>query len=143
MRDFYNVKKIARGGFSSVYQATHKVDQQNYAIKKIVLRVRARNGARVTENLQRMLKEVRLFAAINDRHIIRYNHSWLEVIESESKREPSLTPSLRCTDHIDPELDLESPFIAFGQPDGPEPRHPFLSDQAPEVLECSSQDKRG
>ncbi len=98
-----------------MYQATHKVDQQDYAIKKIVLRVHAGCAADVRDSLLRMLKEVRFFAAINDPHVVRYNHSWLEVTECVGEqREKHEEPA--ASDHIDPELELQSPFIGFDSP---------------------------
>jgi len=46
-----------------------------------------------------MLQEARLFASINNPHIVRYNHSWLETVDYpvENKKED----------------ELESPFIEF------------------------------
>jgi len=61
--------------------------------------------------MHRMLQEARLFASISNPHIIRYNHSWIEVadcpIQTEEK-EPELTEKPAETS-----VELESPFIEF------------------------------
>ncbi len=89
------------------------MDQQLYAIKKTVLKVPNHCTASVKDEMRRMLQEVRLFAAISNPHIIRYNHSWIEVTEcptdlavenvTESPEEPAAEAS----------IELESPFIEF------------------------------
>ena len=106
--------KIGKGGFSSVYAAKHKVDQQLYAIKKTVLKVPVECTANVHDEMHRMLQEVRLFAAISNPHIIRYNHSWIEVtegstdyaVENISSQQPELP-----NDELS--VELESPYIEF------------------------------
>ena len=61
------------------------------------------------EDMRRMLQEVRLFAAISNPHIIRYNHSWIEVVEC-----PTDSTVEHVTQPADvPNVELESPFIEF------------------------------
>jgi len=131
------VKKIARGGFSSVYQAKHKVDLQTYAIKKIVLKVNGKNEEQIQERLEKLLKEVRLFAAINDSHIVRYNHSWLEVTELEPElSEVKTASSSPVQEIIEPDINLVSPYIDFEQPNpseySKEPQQISLEKQPPQ-----------
>ncbi len=102
---------MARGGFSSVYEARHRIDQQVYAIKKIVLRVTSTNYANIQNELQKMLKEVRLFAAIKSPHVISYMHSWIEV--SYSRPEPVSPCKSLLVDNYDPDVKLLSPDIEF------------------------------
>lgn len=105
------------GGFASVYRAEHRVDQQLYAIKKTILRVNSRNSLKTQDELQKMLKEVRYFAAIKDPHIIRYNHSWIEVTYKNSEEEKAETSD---RENLEPDKDkdknsvlLLSPYIKF------------------------------
>eukprot|EP00829_Urostomides_striatus_P021744 TRINITY_DN9834_c0_g1_i1.p1 TRINITY_DN9834_c0_g1~~TRINITY_DN9834_c0_g1_i1.p1 ORF type:complete len:179 (-),score=52.08 TRINITY_DN9834_c0_g1_i1:12-548(-) len=79
VRDFMNIKKIAGKGFVSVYIAKNKVDQQEYAIKKTILKVSSHDTQQLNTELNKMLREVRLFASIRDPHIIRYYNSWIEL----------------------------------------------------------------
>lgn len=93
------------------------MDQQTYAVKKTVLRVPSDSLATVNEEMNRMLLEARLCAAISNPHIIRYNNSWIEVTE--------LRPELQDLTAADPqknsqnshEVELNSPFIEFAHSD--------------------------
>lgn len=91
--------------------ARHRVDQQIYAIKKSVLKVQAEYNISAKEEMHRMLQEARLFAAISNPHIIRYNHSWIEVVDcpiQTEEKEPELIEK-----PIETSIELESPYIEF------------------------------
>ena len=106
--------KIGKGGFSSVYAAKHKVDQQLYAIKKTVLSVPSNSSATVYEEMTRMLQEVRLFAAISHQNIVRYNHSWIEVTETPSEDIVIEDPEEEDEEVVSSvSIKLDSPFIDF------------------------------
>ena len=113
-RDFEDVLKIGRGGFSSVYAAKHKVDQQTYAIKKSVLQLSSSRSQPVNEELNRLLQEVWLFAAISHPNIIRYNNSWMEIAE-EAKAAAELEPEVAEKDGAQSEssVELNTSCIAF------------------------------
>jgi len=66
--------------------------------------------------MRRMLQEVRLFAAISNPHIIRYNHSWIEIAESETV--PTVDEKVELVDEgqMENSVELESPFIEFAAP---------------------------
>ncbi len=98
-----------------MYKARYIVDQQTYAIKKIVLRAQSHEAQKIHEELERMLKEVRLFAAINDLHIIRYNHSWLEISETKTEGPAAPSEDLKVPATA---VELNSPYIGFADPDG-------------------------
>ena len=57
--------------------------------------------------MERMLQEVRLFASINNPHIIRYNNSWIEVIDENAANSSEIEDS--------ESIELESPFIEFAE----------------------------
>lgn len=59
---------IGRGGFGKVFRVFHNLDNQYYAIKKIMVS---------KENIQNALTEIRILASISHPHIIRYHHSWI------------------------------------------------------------------
>ncbi|NBU73334.1 MAG: hypothetical protein EBS53_18155, partial [Bacteroidetes bacterium] len=68
-----NTKLPFSGGFGTVYRYFHPIDEMEYAIKKI----------RITnKDWKHLFREVRLLARLSHPHIIRYFHSWLEMIES-------------------------------------------------------------
>lgn len=60
----------------------HKVDRQKYAIKQILLKGDSSRLLVLQQDLKHALEEVRLFASVNDPHVVRYNNSWLETTEA-------------------------------------------------------------
>jgi len=94
-----------------VYAARHRVDQQMYAIKKTVLRVSAKQTPRIKEEVHKMLQEARLFASINNPHIIRYNYSWVEV--EDCPIEDDIPEADLTQEPLNTSIELQSPFIEF------------------------------
>ena len=66
-----------------MYSARHKVDQQLYTIKEVILEMVPEKKADIRESMEKMLKEVRLLASIQDVNILRYYNSWMEFVEEE------------------------------------------------------------
>lgn len=76
----------------------------------------SRNSMRIHEELHKLLKEVRYFAAIKDPHIIRYNHSWIEVTFKKPLEEQPKT--VIAADKNEPHEEkntvvLLSPYVQF------------------------------
>lgn len=63
-RDFKNLREIGCGNFGSVYKATHKIDNQTYAIKEIQLK---QNDTH---------REAELLSKIKHTNIVRYHDCW-------------------------------------------------------------------
>jgi len=80
-----------------------------YAIKKTVLKVLASCPRTVKDEMERMLHEVRLFASISNPHIVRYNHSWIEVADTPT----DLSYESGVEQSEEQIVALESPFIEF------------------------------
>jgi len=60
---------IGRGGFGKVFRVFSSLDDQYYAVKKII----------ITEgNIKSALHEIRILASMIHPNIIRYYHSWIE-----------------------------------------------------------------
>ena len=74
-----------------------------------MLKVPASCPRTVKDEMERMLHEVRLFASISNSHIVRYNHSWIEVADTPT--------DLSCESGVEQSEEqvvaLESPFIEF------------------------------
>lgn len=89
-RDFEDESFIARGGFGSVYKATHKIDRQVYAIKKVALPSFKENSAtsvtaRVPTKVRNLLREVQTFAQISHHeNIVRYYNAWVEDVDGRT-----------------------------------------------------------
>lgn len=60
---------IGRGGFGKVYRIYNRLDDQYYAVKKILI---------TEDSLKSALHEIRILASIAHPNVIRYFHSWVE-----------------------------------------------------------------
>lgn len=59
---------IGRGGFGKVYKIFHKLDQQYYAVKKILI---------TEDSIKNALHEIRVLASLSHWNITRYFYSWV------------------------------------------------------------------
>lgn len=66
------IKCLGKGGYGIVYQAKYKMDEQEYAIKRIAV---PNSDATVKKKI---LREVRTLAVLDHVGIVRYFHSWME-----------------------------------------------------------------
>ncbi|XP_067838002.1 eukaryotic translation initiation factor 2-alpha kinase 3 [Heptranchias perlo] len=71
LTDFELVQCLGRGGFGVVFEAKNKVDDCNYAIKRI--RLPNRDQAR-----EKVMREVKALAKLEHSGIVRYFNAWLE-----------------------------------------------------------------
>ncbi|XP_078080131.1 eukaryotic translation initiation factor 2-alpha kinase 3 isoform X2 [Mustelus asterias] len=71
LADFEVVQCLGRGGFGVVFEAKNKVDDCNYAIKRI--RLPNRDQAR-----EKVMREVKALAKLEHPGIVRYFNAWLE-----------------------------------------------------------------
>uniref|UniRef100_A0A8D2IY38 PRKR-like endoplasmic reticulum kinase n=1 Tax=Varanus komodoensis TaxID=61221 RepID=A0A8D2IY38_VARKO len=71
LTDFEPIQCLGRGGFGVVFEAKNKVDDCNYAIKRI--RLPNREQAR-----EKVMREVKALAKLEHPCIVRYFNAWLE-----------------------------------------------------------------
>ncbi|CAF1101526.1 unnamed protein product [Rotaria sordida] len=92
VQDFYELHKLGKGAFGSVFCAKNHLDDRRYAIKKIVF-----NGHtdRTRRQAQRALREVRVLAALNHPNIVQYHCAWLELV-------PIDTPTHQISSSLSP-----------------------------------------
>jgi eukaryotic translation initiation factor 2-alpha kinase 3 len=81
--EFWELRRLGKGGFGTVYHVKNFVDNQDYAVKKIpldpkCLRNWKTNGAQEVEAL---LKEIRTLARLEHSNIVRYYTAWIEGAE--------------------------------------------------------------
>jgi len=50
-----------------------------YAIKKIKIETKNKSASDIVNELEQILIEIRCFSKIQHKHIVKYNHSWIEV----------------------------------------------------------------
>ncbi|OLY85640.1 Eukaryotic translation initiation factor 2-alpha kinase 1 [Smittium mucronatum] len=92
--DFYEGKRLGKGGFGEVFEVQNKLDNRLYAVKKIKIKRES--------TLEKTLREIKVLARLDHPNIVRYYSSWVEMIEypKSTFRRHSRTPSKLTTDSI-------------------------------------------
>lgn len=83
--EFWELKRLGKGGFGTVYHVKNYVDNRDYAIKKVPLDSKRfkkwRNGE--ANDTEALLKEIRTLARLEHCHIVRYHAAWIEPVGGE------------------------------------------------------------
>lgn len=72
---------LGKGGFGAVYKARHKLDDAEYAVKKIIIKAETIQALYDKDNMDELaslIKEVRSMAKFQHYGIVTYHHCWLE-----------------------------------------------------------------
>lgn len=83
-RDFQEIEKIGEGGFGDVWKSKHRLDNIDYAVKKICVK------ATSVKNILNHLREVKTLASLSHVNIVPYKSCWLEPLISLGKDEKPL-----------------------------------------------------
>jgi len=88
-QEFAEEDLIGGGGFGVVYRAKNRLDNAEYAVKKIFIKVNKENL------VLKILREVTVLAKVNHPNIVAYKSAWLEpfVGECSSSAETSSEPT--------------------------------------------------
>lgn len=70
LTEYDHIRLIGKGGFGHVFEAKHKIDERTFAIKRIKLRN--------TDEKDKVSREVRTLAKLENQFIVRYFYSWFE-----------------------------------------------------------------
>ncbi|XP_059577434.1 eukaryotic translation initiation factor 2-alpha kinase 3 isoform X4 [Alligator mississippiensis] len=127
LTDFEPIQCLGRGGFGVVFEARNKVDDCNYAIKRI--RLPNRELAR-----EKVMREVKALAKLEHPGIVRYFNAWLEA--PPERWQEKMDELWLKDDGTDWLLSSPSPM------DGPSFKirtEPFASKEHVEVITTSSQ----
>ncbi|XP_029032287.1 eukaryotic translation initiation factor 2-alpha kinase isoform X1 [Osmia bicornis bicornis] len=71
LTDFEPVDCLGKGGYGVVFEAKNKIDDCNYAIKRIAL-------PNSKYSRERVMREVKALAKLDHQNIVRYFNAWLE-----------------------------------------------------------------
>lgn len=77
--EYETLKKLGRGGFSSVYMVRNLLDNSLSAVKKIVIKINHQNKFNIHNEVKNALQEIRTLANIKSENVVIYKHSWIEV----------------------------------------------------------------
>lgn len=69
---------LGKGGFGQVFKVKNLVDQQDYAVKRIVIRGKDVSLAGNKEQQEALLMEARSLSKLNHQNIVRYYGVWVE-----------------------------------------------------------------
>ncbi|OMJ19612.1 Eukaryotic translation initiation factor 2-alpha kinase 1 [Smittium culicis] len=75
--DFYEGRRLGKGGFGEVFEAQNKLDGRSYAVKKIKIKKES--------TLEKTLREIKVLARLDHPNIVRYYSSWVEMSEYPKK----------------------------------------------------------
>lgn len=73
LNEFVEVEQIGKGGFGFVYKARNRLDNNEYAVKKVVF------PKNFTQNkIAKIMREVTLLAKLRHDNVVGYHSAWLE-----------------------------------------------------------------
>ncbi|XP_040206724.1 interferon-induced, double-stranded RNA-activated protein kinase-like isoform X2 [Rana temporaria] len=86
LQDFDNIIRLGSGGYGTVFKARKKLDQKDYAVKKVKRRS------------EKDVSEVKALAVLEHPHIVRYYHSWSgeDLFSDESCSGDGQNQKLKC-----------------------------------------------
>lgn len=110
--DFDVVQVLGKGGFGVVFEVKNKIDDCNYAIKRIVLPTKQ-------ESRDRVMREVKTLANCEHQNIVRYFHAWIETPPPGWQEQQDRM--IRDRELFSTSIDIgESPSLASSPPPPPE-----------------------
>ena len=81
-REFEMVGLVGRGGFGKVFSVRNRLDGGIYAIKRVRLCTLG-DMQRLTGRFRNVIKEATALARLEHHHVVRYFHSWVELVPYE------------------------------------------------------------
>jgi serine/threonine protein kinase/outer membrane protein assembly factor BamB len=87
--EFKEISSLGKGGFGSVFECENMLDGRKYAIKKVNVQVFENDEDLTNDRLQRVLREVKILAQLDNPNIVRYYTAWLEAEEVTTANDSS------------------------------------------------------
>ncbi|RWS03319.1 uncharacterized protein B4U79_16507 [Dinothrombium tinctorium] len=78
--DYYVIEFLGSGGYGTVYKAQHKIDECEYAIKRIEYPCKE-------SEQEKVLQEARTLASLDHSGIVRYYYSWFDTLNADEHEE--------------------------------------------------------
>jgi eukaryotic translation initiation factor 2-alpha kinase 3 len=102
LSEYQELSMLGKGGYGVVYRVRNRLDNQEYAVKKIFLSSERLQASRENDQIDAVLAELRTLAQLNHPNIVRYYHGWVEMYTSQEpakkrKERKLLTPTRTST----------------------------------------------
>ncbi|XP_021335808.2 eukaryotic translation initiation factor 2-alpha kinase 1 isoform X1 [Danio rerio] len=121
LSEFEEIATLGKGSYGKVFRVTNKLDGQEYAVKKILIKKVTR------DDCMKVLREVKVLSSLQHPNIVGYHTAWMEHVQ------PAVTDSNSLVSQTFPALDRPS------EPDGCTPEHTNSSNGSFIVFEHSEQ----
>ena len=106
--EYKQLSLIGYGGFGKVYTVQHILDNNSYAIKKVIL-----SSKNITE-IKLVLTEIDILSKLEHTNIVRYYNSWIEPIFDDLDIEESPLSSSSYSNEID-NIDINPDYSFYIQ----------------------------
>lgn len=112
--EFKELSALGKGGFGTVFRCSNLLDGREYAVKKIRIQSFIDDQSKdLSQQLKRVLREVKILARLDHPHIVRYYTAWLELETCEDKKSGEFDSSEDGS--IWPNSHMSSEFLAGEQ----------------------------
>ncbi|XP_066544979.1 eukaryotic translation initiation factor 2-alpha kinase 1 isoform X2 [Amia ocellicauda] len=101
LSEFEEISRLGKGSYGKVFKVKNKLDGQQYAVKKILIK----NVSR--DDCMKVLREVKVLAGLQHSNIVGYHTAWMEHVQPPEKSMKSVLSDLpaleRPSQREDPE----------------------------------------
>ncbi|XP_067286153.1 eukaryotic translation initiation factor 2-alpha kinase 1 isoform X2 [Pseudorasbora parva] len=84
LSEFEEIATLGKGSYGKVFKVTNKLDGQEYAVKKILIKKVTR------EDCMKVLREVKVLSSLQHSNIVGYHTAWMEHVQPAVKNPKSL-----------------------------------------------------
>ncbi|XP_043110218.1 eukaryotic translation initiation factor 2-alpha kinase 1 isoform X2 [Puntigrus tetrazona] len=94
LSEFEEIATLGKGSYGKVFKVTNKLDGQEYAVKKILIKKVTR------DDCMKVLREVKVLSSLQHPNIVGYHTAWMEHVQPAVKTFPAIEKPLQkdgCT----------------------------------------------
>ncbi|XP_051530581.1 eukaryotic translation initiation factor 2-alpha kinase 1 isoform X2 [Myxocyprinus asiaticus] len=88
LSEFEEIAKLGKGSYGIVFKVTNKLDGQEYAVKKILIKKVTR------DDCMKVLREVKVLSSLQHPNIIGYHTAWMEHVQPTVRNPKSLVSQI-------------------------------------------------
>ncbi|KAI5623150.1 eukaryotic translation initiation factor 2-alpha kinase 1 isoform X1 [Silurus asotus] len=92
LSEFDEISPLGRGTYGKVFKVKNKLDGQDYAVKKILIK-------NVTKyDCMKVLREVKVLSSLQHLNIVGYHTAWMEHVQPPVNNSPTSLPAIPASD---------------------------------------------